>query len=414
MPSVREEALLARTAAPKLAIAGIEEKNQALLAMADALEAGCPDVLKANVLDMEAAAQNGMPQSMQDRLRLDEKRVAGMAQGIRQVAQLPDPIGKVESAWVRPNGLRIAKMRVPLGVIGMIYEARPNVTSDSAALCIKSGNAVVLRGGSEAIHSNRAIVETLRAALKKTALPEDAIVLLSDPSRQAAAEMMALHGIIDVLIPRGGAGLIRSVVEQARVPVIETGTGVCHTYVDAGADLDMALQVVLNAKMSRPSVCNAMETLLVDERVAEAFLPMAVQALHQAGCEVRGCTRTLALCPDCIAATEADWDCEYNDTILSIRVVDGLEGALSHIAQHSTRHSEAIITRDYGRAERFLNQVDAAAVYVNASTRFTDGGEFGFGAEIGISTQKLHARGPVGLEQLTTNKYVIRGDGQIR
>ena len=333
---------------------------------------------------------------------------------MESVAALDDPVGRVDEAWVRPNGLRIAKRRVPLGVIGIIYESRPNVTSDAVALCLKSGNAVLLRGGSDSINSNREIERALIAGARAAGLPEGCVSLVKDTSHETAAEMMGLTGLIDVLIPRGGKRLIRSVVENARVPVIQTGDGICHVYVDSAADLDMAVDIVINAKVSRPSVCNAMETLLVNSEIAPRFLPICLDALSERGVEIRGCERTQEICPDCKSATPEDWDTEYNDLILSVRIVDSLDAAINHINTHGTRHSEAIVTSDYETAKLFQDKVDAAAVYVNASTRFTDGGEFGFGAEIGISNQKLHARGPMGLCELTTYKYVIDGDGQVR
>ncbi|MDP2892579.1 MAG: glutamate-5-semialdehyde dehydrogenase [Bacillota bacterium] len=407
-------ATLAKEAAPKLAQMGENEKNRVLLAMADMLERENAGILAANKLDVDAAAAKGQTRALIDRLTLDEERISAMAIGLRDVAALPDPIGEVISMWQRPNGLRIGKMRVPLGVIGMIYEARPNVTVDSAGLCIKSGNAVVLRGGSEAIHSNTAIVEILNKAGKEAGLPEGALSLITDTSREAAKELMQLCGIIDVLIPRGGAGLIRSVIENARVPVIETGVGNCHVYVDGDCDEKMAVSIVVNAKTSRPAVCNAAETLLVDEKIARTFLPVCIAALREKGVEIRGCKKTRAIVPDVKEAVEQDWYEEYLDYIMAVKVVSGVKEAIAHINKYGTKHSEAIVTKDYFAAQRFLREVDAAAVYVNASTRFTDGYEFGFGAEIGISTQKLHARGPMGLKELTTIKYIIYGEGQIR
>ncbi|MGI6201304.1 MAG: glutamate-5-semialdehyde dehydrogenase [Christensenellales bacterium] len=413
MQTVRELATAAKQAARILAQAGAERKNAALLAIAQDLWAGREDVLAANARDLARAAEAGMPASLQDRLRLTPARVEDMARGLEQVAALADPIGESPGAWRRPNGLTIAQVRVPLGVVGIIYEARPNVTIDCIGLCLKSGNAAVLRGGREAICSNRALAALARAAIARAGLPADCVALIEDTDRASAAELMRLNGLVDVLIPRGGAGLIASVVEQATVPVIQTGTGVCHTYLDAGCDPDMAVAIAVNAKAQRPSVCNAMETLLVHRDEPE-LLKRVVAALRQAGVEVRGCERVRALIPDCVPATEADWDTEYNDYILSVKLVDSLQQAMDHIAAHGTGHSEAIVTRDYARARAFQAQVDAAAVYVNASTRFTDGGEFGLGAEIGISNQKLHARGPMGLRELTTIKYLVNGDGQIR
>lgn len=412
--SVRELAVRARTASRQLAAASTRTKNAALEAMADALMAGSAGILVANARDLDAARERGTSGALLDRLALNEARIAGMAEGLRQIAALPDPVGQILDGWVRPNGLAISRVRVPLGVVGIIYEARPNVTADAAGLCLKSGNACVLRGGSEALQSNAAIATALCSATEQAGLPRECIQLVASADRAEAAAMMRLNGLIDVLIPRGGAGLIRSVVENATVPVIETGTGNCHTFVDGSADLDMALQIVVNAKCSRPSVCNAMETLLVHEVIAEDFLPMAAERLEAAGVELRGCERTRQIVPSAKPATEEDWDTEYLDLILAVRVVDGVDEAIEHIERHGSRHSEAIVTEDYTSAERFCREVDAAAVYVNASTRFTDGYEFGFGAEVGISNQKLHARGPMGLPELTTYKYVVRGTGQVR
>jgi len=411
MQHIMEQAKAAKKASYALGSMGESQKNAILQAMADALEASADTILTANSLDVETARTKGTASAMIDRLSLTQKRVAGMAQGLRDVAALRDPVGEVLHGSVRPNGLAISKQRVPLGVIGIIYEARPNVTSDAAGLCIKTGNAVVLRGGSDAIHSNQAIVDVMTKAATAAGLPEGALQLIADTSREAAAYMMGLNGLIDVLIPRGGAGLIQSVVKNATIPVIETGVGNCHVYVDASADLDMGVAIIHNAKTSRPSVCNAAETLLVHAEVASAFLPMMAERLSNV--ELRGCARTQAIIP-CKPATEEDYYTEFLDYILAIKVVDSTDEAIDHINTYGTRHSESIVTKDYAGAERFLAQVDAAAVYVNASSRFTDGGEFGFGAEIGISTQKLHARGPMGLEELTTYKYIIRGHGQIR
>ena len=337
-----------------------------------------------------------------------------MADGLRAVAQLNDPIGAELDKWTRPNGLEIVRRRVPLGVIGIIYESRPNVTADAAALCLKSGNAVILRGGSDAFRSNAAIMKALRAGVKQAGLPEDCVSLVMDTSRETANNLMRMNEYIDVLIPRGGKGLIQSVVKNATVPVIQTGDGVCHVYVDGQCDMALAQTVAVSAKVSRPSVCNSAETLLVDETIAAAFLPACVKELHEKGVEVRGCEKTRAVCPEIKAAADEDWDTEYNDMIYSVKVVSGVKEAVEHINAHGTRHSEAIMTESAENARYFQDMVDAAAVYVNASTRFTDGGEFGFGAEIGISTQKLHARGPMGLNELTTYKYEITGSGQIR
>ena len=403
----------AKEAARALARAG-QEKTAALQAAARALLARQEELLAANRADVEAGEAGGMRDSLLDRLRLTEGRIAGMAQALREVAEAPDPVGRVLSGEVRPNGLQIQKITVPLGVIGIIYEARPNVTSDAAGLCLKAGNAVILRGGKEAFRSNLAVAQVLRDALEESGLPADCVQLVEDTSRQSAQELMGLTGYLDVLIPRGGAGLIRAVKENSRVPVIETGVGNCHAYVDAAADLDMAADIVYNAKCSRPSVCNAIETLLVHEKIAGEALPRIKSRLDEKQVELRGCDKTRAILPGIAAAAEEDWATEYNDYILAVKVVGSLEEALGHIARYSSGHSEVIVTEDYSAAQRFLEEVDSAAVYVNASTRFTDGGEFGLGAEIGISTQKLHARGPMGLEQLTSTKFLVRGKGQIR
>lgn len=389
-------------------------KNQALEAMADALEQHKDEILKANMADLDSARSKGIGKAMLDRLSLNDKRITKMADGLRMVVKLPDPVGEVISMWKRPNGLLIGQQRVPLGVIGIIYEARPNVTVDAAGLCLKAGNAVILRGGSEAINSNKAIVDIISRAAAEVGLPQYAVQLVEDTDRQTVVKMMKLNEYIDVLIPRGGAGLIRTVVENATVPTIETGVGNCHVYVDGGADMEMAKDIIINAKTSRPAVCNAAETLLVDKAIAEQFLPLALPALEEKGVELRGCEVTRSIYPSCKPASEEDWSTEYLDYILAVKVVDGIDEAIAHINKYGTKHSEAIVTRDYQHAQRFLQEVDAAAVYVNASTRFTDGGEFGFGAEIGISTQKLHARGPMGLKELTTIKYIIYGNGQIR
>ena len=412
----------ARTAARSLAAATAGEKDRALEAMARSLLDRQEAILAANRRDTEAAAANGMTQSLLDRLSLSPARIAGMADGVRQVAALADPVGEIIEGGCRPNGLRIQKTRVPLGVVGIIYEARPNVTSDAAALCLKAGNAVILRGGKEALQSNTAIADALRAGLEAAGMNPDAVQLIPDTSRETANEMMRLHGVIDVLIPRGGAGLIRAVAESATVPVIETGVGNCHIYVDAAADIDMAASIAVNAKASRPSVCNAAETLLVHEAIAARALPVIAAGMKQAGVQLHGCERTRAILNDSqsapalsvLPATEEDWATEYLDYIMAVRVVPSLEAAIDHIAAYGTGHSECIVTDSHAAAERFTAGVDAAAVYVNASTRFTDGGEFGMGAEIGISTQKLHARGPMGLRELTTVKYIVFGSGQIR
>ena len=397
-----------------LGILGTEEKNRGLRAVADALVSGQDGILAANEKDMEKARENGMSQGLLDRLKLTPARIEGMAEGLRQVADLEDPIGEVISMKQRPNGLMIGQKRVPLGVIGMIYEARPNVTAVAFGLCFKSGNAVILKGGSDAIYSNLAIVEQIRKGLSDAGLPEDAVLLIADTSRAVTRDFMKLNEYVDVLIPRGGAGLIKTVVETSTIPVIETGTGNCHIYVDETADLSMAADIVFNAKTQRIGVCNACESLVVHKNAAEKFLPVIRERLAQKHVEIRGDKRACAIEPSFAEASEEDWGKEYLDYILSCRIVDSLDEAISHINRYSTGHSEAIVTKDYESAQRFLNEIDSAAVYVNASTRFTDGFEFGFGAEIGISTQKLHARGPMGLKELTTTKYIIYGNGQVR
>lgn len=411
---VRELASRARQAARRLAQLPGTVRDQALLAMAAALREHAAAILQANADDMARAKERGLSKALLDRLFLDERRIERMARGLEQVASLEDPLAQAVRAWRRPNGLEITQIRVPLGVVGVIYEARPDVTADASGLCIKSGNAVILRGGSEALTTNLAIARVLAEAASAAGIPEGAIAAVPTADRAAAVAMMQARGLLDLLIPRGGAELIRTVVEQARVPVIETGVGNCHIYLDASAPYDMAEAIVLNAKVQRPSVCNAVETLLVHERFARAHLASLARRLIQHGVEIRGCPRTRQYVPEAREATEADWETEYLDLILAVRVVDSLDEAIDHIARYSTGHSEAIVTSDLAAARRFVREVDAAAVYVNASTRFTDGGEFGFGAEIGISTQKLHARGPMGLEALTTTRYVVVGDGQVR
>ena len=393
---------------------GTAKKNQVLEAVADSLVAHAGELLAANAIDVENGRRNQMPEGLVDRLMLTEARIEGMAEGLRQVAALEDPIGEVTGMKKRPSGLLIGQKRVPLGVIGIIYEARPNVTADAFALCFKTGNVVILKGGSDAIHSNTAIVECIRSALKSQDLTENAIQLIQDTSRETTTEFMKMNEYVDVLIPRGGRGLIKAVVNGSTIPVIETGTGNCHIYVDESADLAMAADIVMNAKTQRVGVCNACESLLVHEKVKEAFLPVLAERLRTKHVEMRADEAAKALIPDAVSATEEDWGTEYLDYILSIKVVGSVEEAIRHINRYNTGHSEAIITRDYNNAQKFLDEVDAAAVYVNASTRFTDGFEFGFGAEIGISTQKLHARGPMGLLALTSTKYIIYGNGQIR
>jgi glutamate-5-semialdehyde dehydrogenase len=398
-----------------LANAGTAAKNRALLGIAKALTDSQEEILAANEKDIKAARASGMKDSLIDRLSLSAQRIKGISDGVAMVAALDDPVGKIDAGWQRPNGLKIQKVRVPLGVIGIIYEARPNVTADAAALCLKSGNACILRGGHEAIFSNLAIARVMRAAIKAAGLPEDCVTVLEDTTHETAAKMMRLNEYIDVLIPRGSKRLIRSVVENATVPVIETGAGNCHVYVDESADIDMAAKIILNAKAQRPSVCNAAETLLVHKNIAKDFLPKAKQLLDTKNVEIHGDETVRKILGDCvIPATETDWETEYLDYILAVKTVDSIDEAIAHINKYGTRHSESIVTESYKNSQKFLQEVDAAAVYVNASTRFTDGNEFGFGAEIGISTQKLHARGPMGLNELTTQKYQIFGCGQIR
>ena len=411
---LREMGARAKDVSRILGKLGQTEKNAGLFAAAGELEAAASSILEANGQDVDAAVKRGMHAGLVDRLRLDGGRIKAMADGLRDVAALEDPVGEVESMKKRPNGLLIGRKRVPLGVIGIIYEARPNVTADAFGLCFKSGNAVILRGGSDAIRSNEAIVAAIRRGLLAAGLPEDAVQLVADTSRESARELMRLNGYLDVLIPRGSAGLIRTVVENSTVPVIETGTGNCHVYVDATADFQMALDIIYNAKTQRIGVCNACESLLVHQSIAEEFLPLLKERLDEKQVEIRADEASCRLVPGFVPAAEEDWGREYLDYILSLKQVGSLDEAIAHINRYGTGHSEAIVTRDYGNAQRFLEEVDAAAVYVNASTRFTDGGEFGFGAEIGISTQKLHARGPMGLRELTTIKYIIYGDGQVR
>ncbi len=403
----------AAAAATTLALASTENKNAALIKIAEAIKNDAKKIIAANAKDIENADKNGVPATMLDRLKLTEARIDAICASIRDIAELDDPIGKGES-WTRPSGLTIRRVRVPLGVVGIIYEARPNVTVDSAVLCLKTGNAVVLRGGKEAINTNMAIVDTIKAALDECDFDPHCVELITNTERESANVLMTMRGGIDVLIPRGGKGLIKSVTENATVPVIETGAGNCHLYVDDSADIDMAVKIAVNAKCSRPSVCNAIETVLVHASVAANFLPAFSKAMKEYGVEIRGCAKTCVLLPEAIRATDEDYYTEYNDFIVAVRVVDTLNDAISHINKHSTAHSEAIVTTNEENARRFQNEINSAAVYVNASTRFTDGGEFGFGAEIGISTQKLHVRGPMGLSALTTEKYLINGNGSVR
>ncbi|MBC2146643.1 glutamate-5-semialdehyde dehydrogenase [Listeria booriae] len=404
----------AKVAALALSQAKTKQKNEALLALAERLVANTAVILAANEKDLAAAADNGVKDAMLDRLRLTAERVVDMAEGVKQVAALADPIGEVTHMWKNEADLTIGKQRVPLGVIGIIYESRPNVTVDAAVLCFKTGNATILRGGSEAFHSNIALVKIIRESLAASDFPADAVQILEDTSRETAQALMKLNAYLDVLIPRGSARLIQAVLENATVPVIETGTGNCHVYIDKEAQEEMATKIIVNAKASRPSVCNAAETLLIHEAVASAFLPSIIAKLREENVEIRGDEQVAAIVPDVIAATESDWETEFADYILAIKVVPSDDAAIAHINQYGTKHSEAIVTDNYFTSQKFLQQVDAAAVYVNASTRFTDGFEFGFGAEIGISTQKLHARGPMGLNELTSTKYIIYGEGQIR
>jgi len=412
MSEVLHKATLAHAAAPTLAITPSPQKSAFLHRVAELLHEFQPLILAANREDTRLNPH--LNKALIDRLTLNEKRIDGMAQAVRELAELPDPVGKVLSDTTRPNGLRIRKVSVPMGVIAMIYEARPNVTIDAAALALKAGSAVVLRGGKEALESNKILVRLLRQAAEETGLNPDLIQLVEDPDKTLAQELMTANGLVDLLIPRGSARLIETVKAHATVPILETGVGNCHAYVDESADFEMARSVILNAKCSRPSVCNALEKVLVDARIADAFIPQLAKALQEAGVEVRGDEVSCQLNPQIIPANDADWDTEYLDLILAIKVVDGLDEALAHIAKHGTHHSETILTQDEDHAVRFLTEVDAAAVYHNASTRFTDGSEFGMSAEIGISTQKMHARGPVGLDELCSTKYIITGNGQVR
>ena len=404
----------AKAASVEMAKLSAETKNTALCMMANALEASTDKILAANKVDVEAAKAKGLKTALLDRLALDQRKIQTMARGLREVSALADPIGTIISSWTRPNGLIISQVRVPLGVVGIIYESRPDVTSDAAGICIKSGNAVILRGGSDALNSNVAIGEVLRDALAGTNVPVDAVQVVNSPERSVAEELMRMREYIDVLIPRGGADLIETVVEKSRIPVIETGTGNCHVYVEEDADLDKATPIVINAKCQRPGTCNAAEKLLVHSKIAERYLPIVIAALRKEGVEVRGDEETRKIVPDVKLATEQDWYTEYLDLIMGVKVVKDLDDAIRHINKYGTKHSDSILTINFDKALRFMREVDSAAVYWNASTRFTDGNQFGLGAEIGISTQKLHARGPMSVQHLTTTKYVILGDGQIR
>jgi len=411
---VRNLALAARAAARQLGNLPRGVKDRVILRVAELLEERRSSIQAENRQDLEAARAQDYPAAFLDRLTLSDKVIASMIQGLREVAALPDPVGAVTGMWVRPNGLRVGRARIPLGVIGFIYESRPNVTVDAAALCLKSGNAVILKGGKEAIHSNLALAELMQEALEEGGAPQAAVQIIPSIAREATLELLKQDELVDLIIPRGGEGLIRFVAEHSRIPVLKHYKGVCHIFVDAGADLEMAETVCFNAKVQRPGVCNAMEAMLVHEKVAPAFLPRMLARFREAGVELRGCPRTREFDPQVAPAVEADWGCEFLDLILAVKVTPDLDGALDHIARYGSHHTEAIITRDYHRAQRFLKEVDSSVVLVNASTRFNDGGELGLGAEIGINTSKLHAFGPMGLEELTTTKFIVYGDGQIR
>lgn len=411
---IRELASQARDASHILATLSTTVKNDLLLQMADALEANSADLMQENEKDVSAGRDQGLSEAMVDRLVLDESRIKGMADGLREVAELPDPVGELTGMWRRPNGIQVGRMRIPLGVIGIIYESRPNVTADAAGLCLKSGNAVVLRGGSEAIHSNSAIGKILQQQLKKAGLPQSAIQVVTTTDRNAVNILLEQEDFIDLIIPRGGEGLIRFVSENSRIPVIKHYKGVCHTFVDASADFAMAESICINAKVQRPGVCNSMETLLVHKDIAETFIPRIAAAFKQQGVELRGCPVTREFAPEAGEATEEDWHAEYLDLILAVRVVDDMTQAIEHIQQYGSLHTEVIVTSDYANSQRFLRDVNSSVVMVNASSRFSDGNQFGLGAEIGISTTKLHSFGPMGLEDLTTRKFVVLGDGQIR
>lgn len=414
MNSLTELGQRAKAASKKLALCTAEQRDLALKAISDVLIQNSDKIIKANQIDLENAKASGLKASMLDRLELTPERISDMAKGVEDLISLPDPIGLILDENIRPNGIKITKISVPMGVIGIIYEARPNVTSDAAAICLKAGSAVILRGGKEAINSNTATVELMRSALAKAGLPEDAILLVSDTSRKSATDLMTLNGYLDLLIPRGGAGLIKSAVENSTIPVIETGTGNCHAFVDESADIETAVNIVVNGKVQRPSVCNALETLLVHEKIADKAIPQICGKLADLGVQILGCEKVCKIIPFATPAGEQDFACEFLDYIISVKVVKDIDEAISHIDRFSTKHSEVIITNNQPNAERFKNEIDSAAVYVNASTRFTDGGQFGLGAEIGISTGKLHARGPMGLREITSYKYIIDGQGQIR
>lgn len=409
-----EQGKMARQAARILASANTIQKNNALIKMAECLEKSAAEIIAANRLDLEAGREMGLTSSLLERLTLDEGRIAGMAEGLREISALPDPVGEVLEINRRPNGLEVGRIRTPMGVIGIIYESRPNVTADAAGLCLKSGNAILLRGGEEALHSNRVIARIIAEAAVSSGLPAGAIQLVDSPDRQLVIQMMQMNDYIDCLIPRGGAGLKKTVMANASVPYIMTGMGNCHVYIDEFADFDKALPIVINAKVQRPSVCNAIENLLVHQAVARDFLPLIAEELREAGVEIRGCPTSKAVVPWILEASAADWAEEYLDLIIAVKVVENVDQAIEHINKYGTGHSEAIVSENYTNVRRFMRAVDAAAVYANASTRFTDGNEFGFGAEMGISTQKLHARGPMGLRELTTTKFIVYGDGQIR
>jgi glutamate-5-semialdehyde dehydrogenase len=411
---IKEICLKAKAASIELGKLSAEAKSAAICKMANALEANVDKILSANQEDVKTAKAKGLKNALLDRLALDQKKIQTMAKELREVSALPDPIGAILSTWTRPNGLLISQIRVPLGVVGIIYESRPNVTVDSAGICIKSGNAVILRGGSDALNSNVTICKVLREALTETDIPIDAVQVVSSPNRKVAEELMGMREYIDVLIPRGGADLIKTVVEKSRIPVIETGTGNCHIYVAEDADLQKATPIVINAKVQRPGTCNAAEKLIVHSKIAKSYLPIVIAELRKNGVEIRGDEETRKIVPDVKVATEADWGTEYLDLIICIKVVKNLDEAIAHINKYGTKHSDSILTKDFTKAMKFIKEVDSAAVYWNASTRFTDGNQFGLGAEIGISTQKLHARGPMSVQHLTTTKYMIFGDGQIR